>query len=83
MRIIEDQAKSDENSTIQTTEVLNAEVEKIEDIGKTADLLEILYDPADILPEVNKVAIPCSFQCFILYNLHKTREFESSMWRHL
>jgi hypothetical protein len=50
MRIIEDQAKIGENSMIQITRVLNAEVEKIEDIGKTADLLEILYDHADILP---------------------------------
>jgi hypothetical protein len=49
MRIIEDQAKIDEDSMILTTKVLNAEVEEIEDIGKTADLLEILFDPADIL----------------------------------
>jgi hypothetical protein len=28
------------------TGVLNGDVEKIEDIGKTADLPEILYDPA-------------------------------------
>jgi hypothetical protein len=35
---------------ILTTKVLNEEVEKIGDHGETADLLEILYDPADILP---------------------------------
>jgi hypothetical protein len=42
MGIIEDQVKIDENSMIQTTQVLSAETEKIEDIGKTAELLEIL-----------------------------------------
>jgi hypothetical protein len=54
MRIIEDQAKIDENSMIQTTRVLNAEVEKTEDIGKTADLIEILFYPTDILPVSNE-----------------------------
>ncbi len=44
IRIIEDQAKIDENSIIQITMVLNAEVEKIEDIGKTADLLNTLIN---------------------------------------
>jgi hypothetical protein len=46
--IIEDQVKIEENSNIQTTRALNVEVEKIGDIGETAELLEILYDPADI-----------------------------------
>jgi hypothetical protein len=32
--------KIDENSRTQPTQDLNAEAEKIEDIGKTADLLE-------------------------------------------
>jgi hypothetical protein len=32
---------------IQTTRVLNVEVEKIGDIGKTADLLEILSGTED------------------------------------
>jgi hypothetical protein len=39
--------KSEENSMIQTTMALNVEVEKIGDIGWTADLLEILYDSAN------------------------------------
>jgi hypothetical protein len=34
---------------ILATKVPNEEVEKIGDLGETADLLEILYDPADIL----------------------------------
>jgi hypothetical protein len=45
--IIEDQVKIEENSMIQTTRVLNVEAEKIEDIGRTADPLELLYDPAN------------------------------------
>jgi hypothetical protein len=40
--------KIEENTMIQTTKALNGEVEKIGDIGETADLLEISYDPADI-----------------------------------
>jgi hypothetical protein len=48
MGLIGDQVKIDENSMIQATQVLNGGVEKIEDFGKTADLLEILYDSADI-----------------------------------
>jgi hypothetical protein len=39
--ITEDQVKIEEYSMILTTKVLNVEVEKIEDIGGTADLLEI------------------------------------------
>jgi hypothetical protein len=34
---------------ILTTKVLNVEVEKTGDLGETADLLEILFDPASIL----------------------------------
>lgn len=51
--ITEDQAKIEEYSMILTTKVLNEEVKKIGDLGKTADLLEKLYDPADILPMQN------------------------------
>jgi hypothetical protein len=39
--------KIEENSMIQTTRALNVEVEKIGDIGRTADPLELLYDPAN------------------------------------
>jgi len=35
---------------ILTTKVLNEEVKKTGELGETADLLEIVYDPADILP---------------------------------
>jgi hypothetical protein len=48
--ITEDQAKIEEYSMILTTKALNEEVEKIGGLGETADLLEILYDPAEILP---------------------------------
>jgi hypothetical protein len=41
--------KIEENSMIQTTRALNVEVEKIGDIGRTADPLELLYDTADTL----------------------------------
>ena len=37
---------------ILTSKVLNVEVEKIGDIGETADLLEILYDPVNILRQL-------------------------------
>lgn len=56
MRITEDQAKIEEKSMIQTTMALNVEVEKIGDIGETADPLEILYYPADIVLEHAAVA---------------------------
>ena len=46
--ITEDQVKIEENSTIQTTRALIAEVEKIGDMGETADPLEVSYDSADI-----------------------------------
>jgi hypothetical protein len=39
--------KIEENSMIQTTRALNVEVEKIGDIGRTVDPLELLYDTAD------------------------------------
>jgi hypothetical protein len=39
--ITEDQVRIEENSIIQTTMALNVEVEKIGDIGETADILEI------------------------------------------
>jgi hypothetical protein len=42
--------KIEEKSIIQTTRALNVEVEKIGDIGRTADPLELLYDSADIFP---------------------------------
>jgi hypothetical protein len=48
MRITVDQAKIEEKLIIQTTMALNVEVEKIGDIGETADPLEIIYYPADI-----------------------------------
>jgi hypothetical protein len=38
----------EENTMSQTTKAQNGEVEKIGDIGETADLLEISYDLADI-----------------------------------
>jgi hypothetical protein len=47
--ITEDQVKIEEHSMILTSKVPNVEVEKIGDIGETADLLDILYDPVDIL----------------------------------
>jgi hypothetical protein len=34
---------------ILTTKVLNAEAEKIGDLGETADLREVFYDLVDIL----------------------------------
>jgi hypothetical protein len=37
---------------------LNGEVEKTGDFGETADLLEILHGPADILPNATIVASP-------------------------
>ena len=54
--LTEDQVKIEENSMIQTTMALNVEVEKIGDIGRTADPLEILYDPADIFLKVAPMA---------------------------
>ena len=42
MGITEDQVKIVDNSMIQTTRALNVEEEKIGDVGKTADPLEIL-----------------------------------------
>jgi hypothetical protein len=41
LSITEDQVRIEENSIIQTTMALNVEVEKIGDIGETADILEI------------------------------------------
>ncbi len=45
--ITEDHMKIEENSMIQTMRALNVEVEKIGDIGRTADPLELLYYTAD------------------------------------
>ena len=50
--------KIDGNSMIHTTRVLNVEEEKTGDIGKTADLLEILFDSADIFVDQGTVANP-------------------------
>ena len=45
--ITEDQVKIEENSMIQTTRAPNVEMEKIGDIGRTGDPLELLNDPAN------------------------------------
>jgi hypothetical protein len=55
--------KIEENSKIQTTRALSVEVEKIGDIGETADLLEILFDPADIFLNFVTCAEPRDAQC--------------------
>jgi hypothetical protein len=65
LRIIEDQVKIEEKSIIQTTRALNVEVEKIGDIGRTADPLELLYDPADIF-----LLFSCTRR---LSNMHSSR----------
>jgi hypothetical protein len=39
--------KIEENSMIQTTRAPNVEMEKIGDIGRTGDPLELLNDPAN------------------------------------
>lgn len=54
--ITEDHVKIEENSMIQTTRALNVEVEKIGDIGRTADPLEHLYDTADTFLNMLTVA---------------------------
>jgi len=51
--ITDDQVKIEESSMIQTTRVLSVEVEKIGDIGRTADLLKTLFDPVDIFLKVS------------------------------
>jgi hypothetical protein len=52
----EDQMKIEENTMIRTMKALNGDVEKTGDFGETADLLDILQGPADILPNAAIVA---------------------------
>ncbi len=52
---------------IQTTRALNVDVEKIGDIGKTEDPLELLYNPADIFLLSNDVIMVCNSK---IYNLN-------------
>jgi hypothetical protein len=48
--ITEELAKIEENSMTQTTRVLNAEPEKTEEPGKTAEnLIEVIYSTGNVL----------------------------------